>query len=167
MYTRISTFVALLLALTAVSAGAAQIYTMFDGSLDTAVPQVYVLAVHASTPASEDQSATKLTVPNLVDEETVIGNDGVLNNLACGFSAAPGLTKGWLVHVVVNGVLSALTCGVTNTTTGRSCSDTVNTITVPAGTRIALQITPFGTPANNNCKGNAGAVCGTCTVLFR
>ncbi len=159
MYTRIATLVTLLLALTAVSASAAQIYTAFDSSLNTSTPQVYKLSIDTSTPASEDQNSDSSTVASTVDQETMISNNGVLTKLACGFSLAPGASSGWFVHVVVGGALSGLTCNVSSTTTGRTCTDTVDTVAVFAGTRIALQITPFNGPT--------ALTKGTCVVVFK
>jgi len=155
MYSRRFTLVALLLALTAGPAAAAQIYGVRDSALAAGAAQVYPLSIQdlASDANGQEESlaataAVHVKVP-----------PGTFSKLACVVSTAPGAIQSWTFHLVKNETLSALTCPISNTTSGRSCSDTVNTVSVDNLDRVALQITPIATPAT--------PASGSCTLLFQ
>jgi hypothetical protein len=155
MYSRRFTLVALLLALTAGPADAAQIYGVRDSVLAPGAAQVYPLSIQdlASDAQGQEESlaataAVHVKVP-----------PGTFSKLACVVSTAPGAIQSWTFHLVKNETLSALTCPISNTTSGRSCSNTVDIVTVDNLDRVALQITPIATPAT--------PASGSCTLLFQ
>jgi hypothetical protein len=85
---------------------------------------------------------------------------GTFSQLACVVSTAPGAVQSWAFHLVRNETLSALTCSISNTTSGRSCSSNpADTVTVGNPDRVALQITPIALPAV--------PASGSCTLLFQ
>ena len=69
---------------------------------------------------------------------------GTMKNLYVQCNAAPGSGKSWGVTVVKNGTDTALTATIANTAT--TSSDTSNTVTVAAGDRLSIKISPSGTP---------------------
>lgn len=73
---------------------------------------------------------------------------GVLSNLTCWTSVAPGAAKSYAFALYVNGATSALTCTVSGAAT-TTCSDTTHTVSNGTGTtgnRLAFSVTPSGTP---------------------
>jgi len=153
MHIRISTFVALVLALGVGSASALQVYGMFDSALDNTGPAVYPLSIEDLLTDAKLLKAAPIAVPST----EVPVPQGTFSGLACIVSAAPGAGKGWTFQLLKNGGPTTLVCSVNNSTSVRSCAD-ADAVTLASGDRLALQITPVSTPS---------AASGRCTLLLR
>ena len=157
MYSRRFTLVTLLLALTAGPASAAQIYGVRDSVLTNLAAQVYALSIQDLASDAEGTSAEEALAATAAVHVKV--PPGTFSKLACVVSTAPGAIQSWTFHLVKNETLSALTCSISNTTSGRSCSNTADTVSVGNPDRVALQITPIAAPST--------PASGSCTVLFQ
>jgi hypothetical protein len=151
MYSRISAFIALAIGLTTGSAFADQIYGVFKNSLDQS-------SVRFFSVSNQNLAQTAISDAAVEAVEAPVPA-GSFSNLACVLSAAPGLTHGWLFHLVKNGIPTALTCSVENTAEGRSCFNFRVVVAVAELDRVALQITPD--------PGVPNPASGSCTVRFR
>jgi hypothetical protein len=156
MHIRISTFVALVLALGVGSASALQVYGVFDSALDNTGPAVYPLSIQDLMTDAKLLRAAPIAVPST----EVPVPPGTFSGFACVVSAAPGAGKGWTFQLLKNGVATTLACSVSNSTSVRSCADAADAdgVTLASGDRVALQVTPVSTPS---------AASGRCTLLFK
>ncbi len=87
--------------------------------------------------------------PNATESFTyhIAPTSGVFKNLTIRLSTAPGSGKSYAYTLMKNGVATALTATVSNTST--TASDTSNTVSVSAGDTLTLRCVPSGTPASS------------------
>lgn len=70
---------------------------------------------------------------------------GTLKNLRVALAAAPGSGKSYAFAVMKDGVVTSLTCTISDTAT--SCNDTTNDVTVTANQQYGFRAAPTSTPA--------------------
>ena len=69
---------------------------------------------------------------------------GTVSNLQVFVATAPGGVASWTLTVDKNGSPTALTCNIVGAAT--SCTDS-SLVTIVAGDKLDLDVTPFGSPA--------------------
>lgn len=153
MRNQIRAFLVLVIVLTAGSASADQLYTVFDSQFE--------LADRFYTPSIQDllssTDGTSQEGPSVNSVETAVFA-GTFSDLACVITFAPGLGKGWIFTLFVNGSPTLLECSVSNTTSDRSCGNPINQVPVLTGDRVAFQFSPDNTP---------GTPAGSCVARYR
>jgi hypothetical protein len=83
----------------------------------------------------------------LANVQTTMPNAGTISNLYVSASPAPGTGQSWTIWLEKNGANTALTCGISNTST--TCSDTVDNVTYAAGDIMALKINGSASPSSS------------------
>jgi hypothetical protein len=71
-------------------------------------------------------------------------HSGTVSNLQVYITTAPGGGGSWTLTVDKNGTATALQCSISGA--GTTCSDS-SLVTIVAGDKIDLDVTPFGSPA--------------------
>jgi len=149
MYNRMGSLVAaLVVMLWSSTAGAVQIYSMFDNSLSTSSNK-------ANPPSIQELVQDSPGSTTSIEEAETPVPDGTFKQLVCVVEAAPGSGKHWVLTFFKNGGASSLSCTISDTS--RSCSDTTNTVAVSTGDRVTILSFPFLSPA---------ATGGRCTLRF-
>ena len=139
---------ALVVMLWSSTAGAVQIYSVFESSLSTGFTEYNPVSIQELVQDSPDSTTSA------AEAETPVP-DGTFSQLACVVEDAPGGGKSWTFTLMKNGAVSSLSCVVSDTS--RRCSDTSNTVAVDTGDRVTLLSTPLSTPAST---------AGRCTLRF-
>ncbi len=110
--------------------------TILGTTQNLSSPSIYYLAI----PCRVVQNTSEA-----LDQNSIFPVAGTLKNLRVSFDVAPGGVASWKYTIRKNGVDS----GITVTTTGAAtyAEDTINTLAVAAGDKIALHVVPTGGPA--------------------
>lgn len=128
---------------TVFSANTSMLFCGTSTSISTAVSTAATLgAFSLGGITSTTETAVGLVVPP--------DCGGTLDKLYVLLNGSPGASKSYTYTIYKNGSPTSLTCTVSGTNT--TANDTSNSVTIAAGDRITVYVTPSGTPTARGIK---------------